>query len=103
MGLRHRGLWERSVQQPSLLLPNCSRTRNWSIQGAAVEALARIGPKAKTVVPALTELLKDETWSVRKMAAEALEKIRKEEQQGGNPGQEERPARTRSPLGGGMF
>ena len=37
-----------------------------------------MGPEAKMAIPALTELLKDEAESVRKAAADALEKIMKE-------------------------
>ena len=52
------------------------------VRGDAVEALGRIGPDAKMAVPALNELLKDANESVRKAAAEALEKIKDERTQG---------------------
>ena len=41
----------------------------------AVSYLANLGPKAKTAIPAITELLKDENSSVRDKAGDALEKI----------------------------
>jgi HEAT repeat protein len=44
----------------------------------AAEALGRIGPEAKEAIPELARLVeKDPAESVRKVAREALEKIRK--------------------------
>ena len=44
-------------------------------QAYATKALAKIGPDAKQAVPALIQALKNDDWSVRGSAAEALEEI----------------------------
>ena len=48
-----------------------------NVRMSAIEALGRIGPDPKTV-PALKELLDEKDDNIRRMAADALEKIKKE-------------------------
>ncbi len=45
------------------------------VRHKAAEALARIGPDARTAQPALVAALKDSVWSVRACAADALGEI----------------------------
>jgi HEAT repeat protein len=53
------------------------RDRDGEIRQAAAEACGKIGPEAKTAIPALTELLKDKDGQVRQAATDALEKLKK--------------------------
>ena len=43
-----------------------------------VTVLGKIGPEAEDAIPTVTEALKDEDYSVRKAAQEALKKIKAE-------------------------
>jgi HEAT repeat protein len=45
---------------------------------AAARALGKLGPAAKTAVPALTKLLSDKNEDIRKAASAALKKIQEE-------------------------
>ena len=55
------------------VLKDMDRKAGLSVRQAAAKALGKIGPEAKTAIPALTELLKDK--EVRLDVAEALGKI----------------------------
>ena len=44
----------------------------------AADALGKLGPAAKTAVPALTKLLNDKNEDIRKAASKALKKIQEE-------------------------
>jgi HEAT repeat protein len=41
----------------------------------AIDFLGELGPAAQDAIPVLTECLKDESWRIRKSAAQALERI----------------------------
>jgi hypothetical protein len=45
---------------------------------AAARALGKLGPGAKSAIPALSELLNDKNEDVRKVASAALEKIKRQ-------------------------
>lgn len=45
---------------------------------AAARALGKLGPEAKSAIPALSELLNDTNEDIRKAASKALEKIKRE-------------------------
>ena len=49
------------------------------IRQRAITALGRIGPRAKAALPALSQALKDKNAQVRKVAADALRKIDRDE------------------------
>jgi HEAT repeat protein len=49
------------------------------VRQRAIRALGRIGPRAKAAVPALSQALKDKNAQVRKVAADALRKIDRDE------------------------
>jgi len=51
------------------------KDQNEAVRTEAAHALEKIGPEAKTAVPALIEALKDEDKNVRQEAANALGKI----------------------------
>ena len=53
------------------------------LQQAAIEALEKIGPSAKTAIPVLAELLVDNQPYVREMAAKAIRKIETAKNSGG--------------------
>jgi hypothetical protein len=55
-----------------------SKDKDWLVRRSAGWDSGRIGPEAKTAIPALIELLKDEDERVREAAGEALVKIKKE-------------------------
>ena len=56
--------------------------RNWVVRMNSIKTLGNIGPEAKSAVPALVALLGHKDEDVRKAAAEALEKIKKESKRG---------------------
>ena len=43
-----------------------------------LRALGKLGPEAKSAIPALSELLNDTNEDIRKAASKALEKIKRE-------------------------
>ena len=45
------------------------------VRKAAAEALGKIGPDAKAIIPALIKLLRDDDWGIRWTAARALGNI----------------------------
>jgi HEAT repeat protein len=45
---------------------------------AAARALGKLGPDAKSAIPALSELLNDKDEDIRKAASHALKKIQEE-------------------------
>ena len=66
---------------PSCRRPPCGAHKN--AQGREVslcccESLGKLGPEAKSAIPALSELLNDTNEDIRKAASKALEKIKRE-------------------------
>ena len=54
-----------------------TKDKDKNFRMVAADVIGIIGPEAKTSIPALTDLLKDEDEQVHNIAAEALEKIKK--------------------------
>ena len=58
-----------------------TKDKDKNFRMVAADVIGIIGPEAKTSIPALTDLLKDEDEQVHNIAAEALEKIKKKKMQ----------------------
>ena len=70
--------WDLSTKQQKRLingLVQALKHKQWDVRQSAAEALGKIGPEAKSAVPALIQLLKDDNSIVRYYAAVVLEKV----------------------------
>ena len=71
-------VFKRELSAHVAMLTTLLKDKNGSIRCGAADRLGRIGPDAKSAIPALSELLNDENEDIRKAASEALEKIQKD-------------------------
>lgn len=69
------GDWEGAVSELLLILSIALKNPYWRVRYSAAGVLARIGPKAKTIIPALIKGLQDQNEDVRATCAYALGRI----------------------------
>ena len=71
-------LWKVDRQAQAVLpvfVEGLKNQKSWALRGGSIAALGQMGPEAKTAVPDLIEMLKDQYEDIRQLAVDALAQI----------------------------